>query len=341
MMDAIHENRLLSRWAQLLPRGPRPNGAVHESDCELVSLGDGRLLALTIDTVDEEVRLGLYRDAETAGRIAAIATLSDLAAVGAEPLGLLLSVSLPASEADEVQRRVAAGVGETCALAGTFVLGGDTSESDGLCISCVGAGTVPADGVLRRVGMRPGDALFASGRLGAGAALGAALWLATEDAFPESAFRPVPRIAEGRALRGLASACMDTSDGLVATLDQLARLNEVALRVEAPLPSLLSPEVDALRRHLGIGAFPFLAAHHGEFELVFSVPERLVDGLQRRASAMGWEPVRLGRVEAGAGVWVGDDAVDGAGIRNLRHTVGGDPSRYARALLDLSFERSV
>ena len=340
-MDAIHENRFLSRWAALLPRGPRPNGAVHESDCELVSLGDGRLLALTIDTVDEEVRLGLYRDEETAGRIAASATLSDLAAVGAEPLGWRLSVSLPAGDAEQVQRRVAAGVGSACALAGTFVLGGDTSESDGLRISCVGAGTVPGEGVLRRVGMRPGDLLFASGRLGSGAALGAARWLSSEDAFPESAFRPVPRIAQGRALRGIASACMDTSDGLVATLDQLARLNQVALRVEAELPSLLLPQVDELRRKLGVGALPFLAAHHGEFELVFSVPERLVDGLRERARALDWEPVWLGRVESGEGVWMGDGAIDGAAIRNLMHTVGGDPSRYARALLELSVKRPV
>lgn len=334
-MDAILENRLLSRWAQLLPRAPLSLGAVHEADCELVRLDDERLLALTVDTIDEEVSLGLYRDEETAGRIAAIATLSDLAAVGADPLGLLLSVSLPSRDPERVQRGVAAGVAKACERAGTFVLGGDTSESDGLRISCVGAGIVPARGVLRRVGMRPGDLLFASGPFGAGAALAAARWLLPGDAFPEASFDPVPRLAHGRALRGIASACMDTSDGLIATLDQLARLNEVAVQVEAPLASLLSPAVDALRRDLGVAALPFLAADHGEFELVFAVPEGLVGGLRERARALGWSPLWLGRVAPGNGLWAGDRAIDGAALRNLRHTVGGDPSRYARALLEL------
>lgn len=336
VMNAIVENRLLSRWADLLPRAPRSSGEVHESDCELVKLDGERMLALTVDTIDEEVRLGLYRDQETAGRIAAVATLSDLAAVGADPIGLLLSVSLPPGDPEPVQRRVAAGVARACALAGTFVLGGDTSESDGLRISCVGAGLVPVKGALRRVGMRPGDVLFASGPLGAGAALGAARWLLPEDAFPEGSFHPLPRIAHGRALRGIASACMDTSDGLVATLDQLARLNGVAVRIEVPLASLLLPAVEELRRGLGVGALPFLAAHHGEFELVFSVPERLVDGLRARADALGWSPLRLGRVEHGQGLWLGDRALDGAAIRNLLHAVGGDPARYVRALLELA-----
>ena len=335
MMGAVHENRLLSRWAELLPRAPRSCTAIHEADCELVSLGDYRLLSLTVDTIDEEVGLGLYRDPETAGRIAAIATLSDLAAVGADPLGILLSVGLPQRDAEDVQRRVARGVATSCARAGTFVLGGDTSTADSLRISCVGAGVVPTSSALRRVGMREGDLLFASGPLGDGAALAACRFLAPELEFPEASFDPRPRIVHGRALRGLASACMDTSDGLVATLDQLARLNGVEVRVEAPLESLLTPGAEVLRRRMGIGALPFLAAHHGEYELVFSIPESAVAELRARASQFDWEPLWLGRALRGCGLVMGARAVDGARIRNLLDEVGGDPSSYARALLEI------
>lgn len=333
MMSAIAENRLLSRWATMLPRGPSSTNAVHESDCELVQLHDGQLLALTIDSVDEEVRTGLYRESRTVGRLAVVASLSDLAAVGADPLGLLLSVSL--DDEESTQREVGAGVAEACERAGTFVLGGDTSEGSALVVSCVGAGMVPCAGVMRRVGMRAGDLLFASGRLGAGAALGAVRWLSASVDFAESAFHPEPRLVHGRALRGVATACMDTSDGLVATLDQLARLNRVAIRVEAPLDSLLEPTAARVMREQRLGALPLLSAHHGEFELVFSVPEERVPTLRSRARALGWSPVWLGHVEAGEGLWMNDKSIDGAAIRNLSRSTK-EVARYVRALLELT-----
>jgi len=334
-MHAVTENKLLSRWARLLPRAPGQLGRIHEADCELVPLGDGKLLALTVDAVDEELE-GLYRDPTTAGRIAAVASLSDLAAVGAEPLGLLLSVSLPAGDDGGVQTRVAEGVAQACAAAGTFVLGGDTSEAATLRIACVGVGTVPAASVLRRVGLRPGDRLFASGRLGMGAALAGVklLGLAGVDV-DEGTFRPPCRLAHGRALRGIASACIDTSDGLFAAVDQLARINRVEIALDADLGALLEPRAEAVRQSLGIGAFPLLASVHGEFELVFGVPPERRDALEAIAHRLDWQPVALGEVREGRGLRVGDAHVDGAKIRNLYGESGGDVKRYVAALVRL------
>jgi thiamine-monophosphate kinase len=333
-MNAVLENRLLSRWAHLLPRAPAQLGDVHEADCELVPLGDGRLLALTIDAVDEELE-ALYTSAATAGRIAAVASLSDLAAVGAEPIGLLLSVSLPAEDATVVQALVAEGIADACREAGTFVLGGDTSDATTLRIACVGVGTVPASGVLRRVGLRPGDRLFASGPLGTGAALAGVKLLGVPVAIDEGSFRPPCRLAHGRALRGIASACIDTSDGLFAAVDQLARINGVAIELDAGLGSLLSRQADAVRAALGIDAFPLLASAHGEFELVFGVPPERLDALAVAARALDWRPVPLGRVEQGEGLGVDGTRVDGARIRNLLGESGGDVRRYVASLIEM------
>lgn len=328
-MNEIIENRLLSRWAALLPRAPHQVGAIHEADCELVPLGDGRLLALTVDAVDEELE-GLYRNPTLAGRMAAVASLSDLAAVGADPIGLLLSAALPTSAPNtELQSRVAMGVAEACRAAGTFVLGGDTSAAPSLRIACVGVGTVPATCVLRRVGLRPGDLLFASGMLGAGAALAGVELLGLEGIAID--FHPPCRLVHGRSLRGIASACIDTSDGLVAALDQLARLNGVAIELAPDLDALLAPSAEAVRRKLGIGAFPFLAAIHGEFELVFGVPPSKLDAL----AALDWDPIPLGRVTAGEGLRVGSTSIDGAKVRNLYEACDHDVHRYLGALVTL------
>ncbi|MBK9375692.1 MAG: hypothetical protein IPN03_18725 [Holophagales bacterium] len=334
--DDVAENRRLTRWADLLPRAPGQRGAIHETDAELVELGDGRLLALTVDTVCEEIRLGLYRDPRTAGRLAAAAALSDLAAVGAEPLGLLLSVTLPPVDVDAVQEAVARGVAETVAAAGTFVLGGDTNEGDDLSVGCTAAGTVPCGSQLRRVGISPGDLLFSAGPLGLGAAVAASTLFAGGTLLPESALAPPCRIAHGIALRGIASAAMDTSDGLVATLDQLARLNGVALHLTRPPEELLDPRALDVARRLGLPLLALLAAAQGEQELVFAVPPQGLPALEVAAARLGWTPAPVGRAESGHGIVVNGALFDGARARNLLGSSGGDLRAYAAALVALT-----
>jgi thiamine-monophosphate kinase len=335
LIDAIHENRLLSRWAALLPRPAAAIGAIHEADAELVPLDEARWLAVKVDTVAEEIAAGLYADPATAGRIAVIAALSDLAAVGADPIGLLLSVVLPPGDAEAVQARVAAGVRAACEAAGTGVLGGDTSEGPALAIAVVGVGLIPAGQALRRMGLRAGDAVFVAGGVGLGGALASARLLGVPG-FTEDDYAPPVRIAVGRALRGVASVAMDTSDGLVATLDQLARLNGVGIRVETPLSGLLHPKVEALRAAAGLPAFAFVASYHGEFELVFAVPPDRLDRLDGVRATLGVEPLRVGTAFAGEGLYIGDTPVDGARVRNLFDDVGGDPLAYVTALIGMS-----
>src|SRR5580658_776898 len=335
LIDAIYENRLLSRWAALLPRPPLAIGSMHDADAEFVPLDNARWLAMKVDTVAEEIAAGLYTDPATAGRVAAMSVLSDLAAVGAEPIGLLLSVVLPRGDVEAVQSRVAVGVRAACEAAGIGILGGDTSVGPALAITVVGFGLVPAGQALRRVGLRAGDTVFVAGGVGLGGALAAAQMLGIHG-FTEDDYAPPVRIAVGRALRGVASAAMDTSDGLVATLDQLARLNGVGIRVETALSGLLHRKVEALRAAARLPAFPFVASCHGEFELVFAVPPDRLAQLDGVRAALGAEPLRIGTAYAGDGICIGDTPIDGAKIRNLLDDVGGDPRAYVTALIGMS-----
>lgn len=332
LMEEIAENRLLSRWATLLPRSPNKLGAVHESDAEMIPLAGGPTLALTVDTVAEEIRLGLYREPFTAGRTAAVAALSDLAAIGADPVGLLLAVTLPREKRSWFQEEVSRGISEVCEKAKTCVLGGDTSEGEILSITCVAAGLLPRESVRLRTGMRPGDLLFGSAAFGLGSALAAARWSLSPGLFDEVDYRPEARLSEGRALRGIASGCIDTSDGFIAALDQLARLNGVAIRIERTLQELLDPRAETVRSRLGYTPLAFLAGQHGEFELVFSVPPDRIGELCRVSRSMGWSPVFIGRVEPGSGLFAGDCVLDGARLRNLWEEAGGEVEAYVRAL---------
>jgi len=336
MMSDILENRRLSRWAALLTRKPDQHGAGHESDAELVPLGDGRLLALTIDQVVEEVTLGLYRLPETVGRIAATASLSDLAAVGADVVGLLTAVTLPSSDFEAVQNAVARGLREVAVRANAHILGGDTSEGPMLSITCAAVGTLPHATMLTRVGANPGDTIYATGPLGLGAALAAVQLLGMPEVLlTEAEFCPALRLDDGRALRGVASCCMDTSDGLLATLDQLARLNRVAFIVDADPVSLLHPKTERIRAALSVGALPLLAAPHGEFELVFTVAACNRARFHDLFSVRGSSPLRLGTVAAGNGVEIGGRQVDTTRVRNLTHHIGDDPRLYFEQLVEI------
>jgi thiamine-monophosphate kinase len=288
---------------------------------------------MNVDSVVEEIHAGLYGPF-LAGRMAVIAALSDLAAVGAEAIGVLLSVTLPKEGTEVAQEEVARGAREACEAAETFVLGGDTNEGPDLAVSCAAVGTVPDAGARTRVGAQPGDDLWVTGRLGAGSALAAHVLLGVPaSVYGPDDFRPQPRLREGVALRDLTSAGMDTSDGLVATLDQIARLNDVRLVVDGPLERLLGLRVEGLRRQLDLPALALLAGHHGEFELVFTAPAQNAAGVERIADNLGGSFLKLGRVEVGSGLMMGGTEVDGAALRNMLHDVDGDPHAYVAELV--------
>ena len=338
-LEAIAENRLIAGWLRALSRRPDQHNRPHEADAELIPLPGGeQLLALTVDTVAEEIALGFYRDPETVGWMAAMVSLSDLAAVGATPLGLLVSATLPQEAASGWQAGVARGLEAACRAAGTYVLGGDTNFGAQPSVTTAAAGVVARERVLLRTGCRPGERLYATGRLGRGGPVAArALWSLPE-ALVAGEFRPRARLAAGQALAGLATACMDSSDGLIATLDQLARLNGVGFELTTPLAELLDPAALRLSEALGLDPLLMLAQPHGEFELLFTL-EAARELPEEISARSGGAPLLLGRLVPEPGVirLAGERprVVDGARIRNLLDEVGGDLPRYTEELMRL------
>ncbi len=332
-LDEIRENRLLEVWARALHRRPDQANAMHESDAELVPLpGTDRLLALTTDTLAEEIALGFYTDPETIGWMAATMSLSDLAAVGAEPVGVLAAVTLPRGATPEYQAQLAAGLDGSCREAGTWILGGDTNAGSDASVTTTAFGLVESARALRRTGCGAGEVVYASGPLGAGAVV-AARAISGQAGKP---FRPRARVAESRLLAGFASACMDTSDGLVATLDQLSRLNGIGFEIAAPLPRLLDAGALETCRALGLDPLVALAQPHGEFELIWTVRAENEDRFLRHARAQAFEPLLVGRTIPDPGVRISGEpprVLDTARIRNLTDEVGSDPRRYVPALV--------
>lgn len=341
LMDEILENSLIARLAGGFPRSPLQRNRLQETDAELLALpGSESILALTTDWVVEEIESGLYDDPYLIGWMTVIVNASDLAAVGAEPLGILINENLPRDATPDFVSRLQDGIRDASAASGLFVLGGDTNVSARLEMGGAAVGLIDGAPPLTRIGCRPGDYLLGSGAFGSGSAFAFVQFVLRKGGSQvDFSFQPKPRLKEGRLLRGFASCCMDTSDGLLATLDQLMRLNSVGFDLDCAAETLVDPATLSLSRNARIPTWIAVAAHHGEFELVFTVPPDRLDALAPAAAAIGWEPRVIGRVVQQPQISL---SVEGRGrvldmgrIRNLFVESGDDIDAYFRGLLQM------
>jgi thiamine-monophosphate kinase len=335
-MVNIRENVIIDSWVKHFSRAPDQVNKAHETDAELIEIqgNPDHYLATTIDTVAEEIAVGLYQDPYTMGWVIIMASLSDLAAVGARPLGLIISTSVESSRDDAFVSRLARGMEDACRAAGTFVLGGDTNATSTISLTCCALGLVLRDKVMTRVGCRPGDTVFITSGVGTGNALGLVkLGGYPDNLFPESIYRPVARLKEAYIIQKYATCCMDTSDGLLTTLDQLMRLNGLGFSVDCNWSTILAPHVLDFCDRIGTPHWLMTAGPHGEFELVFTVPSEHVDQFLTDSQGSGFQPIRLGTVGSSPDISLNLDSgrtirVDMAPLRNLLYTVNGDVQRF-------------
>jgi len=332
MKPTIIEHALIETLVEGLPRDPRQLNGLQESDAELVPIpGGSSILALTTDTLAEEIESGLYTDPYQIGWMTVMASVSDLAAVGADTVGILLNLTLSVDASDAFISRLRAGIRDACQAAGIPVLGGDTNTASHSQMGATAVGTISGDRILTRKGCLPGDLVFSSGVLGSGATF-AFHRLMAPDGGDEPKFLPRPRIKEGQVIRRHATACIDTSDGALAGLDQLARVNGLGFTVDAAPARFLDPQTLSFARSWGIPEWLTMAGPHGEFELLFTIPASRSRAFLEDAADMRWVPVQIGEVGEGRGVrmWLEGDMrlLDTERIQNLFNQVKGNPARY-------------
>lgn len=266
-------------------------------DCAFVDLGHERL-ALSCDLSIEgtHFRTGWLAPEELGWRAAA-AAVSDLAAVAAEPLGVLVSVAIPVEWPEEHFADLMAGVGDVVQSVGAVVWGGDLVRGEGVAVDLFVVGRMSGEPV-RRSGARVGDELWVTGVLG-GPFRAVAAWNAGTE--PEATARarfahPVPRIAEAQWLRqhGV-RAMIDVSDGLVADAGHLAAASGVGWAIDPDLVPL-HPAVEVVDEALVSGE---------EYELLVALPAGVGrDQAEAFRAAFDLPLTRVGVAEPASGVRV-------------------------------------
>ncbi len=262
----------------------------------------GCQLAVSADMLVAGVHFPQDTAPAAVGYKALAVNLSDLAAMGASPAWFTLNISLPRADSSWLEGFG----GGLFALAGPYglqLVGGDTTRGP-LTVGIQITGFVPSGQALLRSGARVGDGIYVTGPLG-DAALGlmglqggVSLSKAQRDHVIGRLERPVPRVREGAALRGVASACIDISDGLAADLGHVLAASGTGARIELEaLP--LSPVYQSLQEQVGWGP---AVSGGDDYELCFTVPPSRQSRLKALADELGCRLWRIGAVEAQPGL---------------------------------------
>ena len=277
-------------------------------DAALLQMPDGQQLAVTADTLNAGVHFPIETLPADIGWKALAVNLSDLAAMGATPAWCTLSLSLPQADAAWLDGFIE-GFFTLADASGIALVGGDTTQGP-LSVSITAMGAVPAAQALRRDGARAGDDVWVSGAPGEAAAA-LRLWQHAQldvrapaddvhiEMLRQRLQRPVPRLQLGQALRGLAHAAVDVSDGLLADLHHIAERSGVGAVVWADaLPLLL-----ALRATFGVEAARDCILRGGDdYELCFTAATERRDAVQALSSRLALPLTRIGKIVTGSGV---------------------------------------
>ncbi|MGJ7581469.1 thiamine-phosphate kinase [Variovorax sp. RHLX14] len=278
-------------------------------DCALLQPSPGMQLAISTDMLVEGRHFLSTVDPARLGHKALAVNLSDLAACGARPMAFTLSLSLPSVDEAWLEG-FSRGMFALADEHGCELVGGDTTRGP-LNISITVFGEVPPGSALLRSGAKVGDDLWVSGTLG-DARLALEVFRGTLS-LPAEAFAiararmetPSPRVALGQALRGVASAAADVSDGLLGDLSHILRASGVGARVDADaavgriaLRAEPSLDIDMLR----------LCALSGgdDYELVFTAPASACEAVERAGRDSNTVVARIGRIEAESGLRIVD-----------------------------------
>jgi len=246
---------------------------------------------------------------------AGVMGLSDLAAKGATPLGVIISLGLPAEAEANFAAALVGGLNCVCREHETYYLGGDTNQCLELIIDCTAIGRVPQNQLMRRKGAKPGDLIAITGEFGYTGALFEALLRGNSepaklvDQIRERALRPRARIKEGKALAetGVISSSIDSSDGLAWALHEISAASRVGFQLDSlPIPQMCAEF--AVANDLDVVDLVLYGGE--EFELVVTLPPKYwkkalksvqqVGGLLTRIGKIVEEPeksLRLGREE--------------------------------------------
>ncbi len=275
-------------------------------DCAALDIGNEWLLATT-DVVTEEMHMPGIATPYQIGWYAAAVNLSDIAAMGGKPIGLLTAFMAPEDFSIENIKEIARGLKECTGKHDCTVIGGDTKQAPHFAISGTALGVVAKDRILRRSGARVGDILAVTGSLGRAAA-GMKVIEEGIDDYPELVkvlLEPQPRVKEGEVLAGISGvhACIDISDGLATSIHQLGKASGVGFEVDSnAIP--VCKGVEEVAACFAIDTLELTAYYGGDFELLLAMDSDAFTNARMELEGIGTPLAAIGKAVDKGFHWV-------------------------------------
>ena len=329
------EMSILKTIAGTFARNPLQKNRLLESDAEVIDFKNKifKYLVLKTDGIYEEIRERLYEDPYLIGWMAVTVTMSDLAATGASPLGLLMSLQIPKENDTDWLRQFQTGINEACEQYQVYILGGDTNFDTAISVSTTGVGTIQQGEPMSRKGLGGGELLFATSRLGLGNAFAYGHYF---DPRLKINYRPLARLKESILIKEYATTCIDTSDGLFPALSVLSAINDVGFELASDTRDFLQSDAQNIADSAGIPSWMLLAGPHGEYELLFTIPSERRTEFEKRYRLENDELVYLGKVTLNRTLHFTSESMqvtcDPPLISNLFHEANSDVPRYFELL---------
>jgi len=302
------ERALVENARRIFRKGNRVRIGIGD-DAAAIDISEKKCLVVTTDMVVASIHFPPGTKPEQIGRKAVVVNLSDLAAMGATPLGLVFSVALPRELEVEIANRIMKGMDSTAGEYRTYVVGGDLDEAEDITIAGTAFGLSDKDRLLRRSGARKGDILAVTGELGAASA---GLKILTEkiptkgyEELVKAQLEPKARVKEGIALArsGRVKAAIDVSDGLASNLWHLSRESKSGLIVDyekIPVHRL----VKKFSQQYGFNIDEFTLFSGEDFELIFTTRPQNWNSVRLALKRTGTTATPIGKVVEGSGVFL-------------------------------------
>ena len=244
-----------------------------KDDCAVIDIGSSKLLVASTDMLHSTTDFPPGMTPQQMGWMSVAVNLSDIAAMGASPIGIMMALGLPPDLDLDFVEALVRGMDKCAGHSGTVIIGGDIDRHDEITISGSALGLVDAEHIVLRKGAQIGDMVCVTGKLGtAGAALDALIHnRSTDRSVLDKFYQPVPRIPEGISLAqtGCLTSMMDISDGLALSLYDIAAVNNIGFHIQANnIP--IHNEVRSLAYNED-ELFKWSVYTGGDFELLFTI----------------------------------------------------------------------
>lgn len=311
------EKRLVERITSKLYKNENVILGAGKDDAAVVN-AHGKLVVLKSDMMVESSHFPKNIGSYYIGRRVTIANLSDIAAMGAEPLAFLASFGLPEDYEVEKVDEIVRGINETCMEYKTPFVGGDTKKAKELLISGAAFGVVGKDEILKRSNARPGDVVVVTASIG-NAVLGLEILLRKigigkkNKEFVDAFLMPRARIGEGRiiAKSRVGAAAMDISDGFLYTACEIAKMSGVRIDLEKEkIP--ISKDAIQLCEEVGLSSKQLLNGGE-DYELLVTIKKSRFKRIKTKVEKIGGRLIEVGKVERGSGVRLDGKIVDARG----------------------------